>query len=64
MLARVLAVARCLSVCYNSVFHRNGSTSRADFCMEASFDLFYQEILASQNKSASFWIIVLNSGLQ
>jgi len=42
MLARVLAVALCLSGCYKSMFCRNGWTDRAGFFgLQASFGLSY-----------------------
>jgi len=45
VLARVLAMALCLSVrlsvCYKSVFYRNEWMNRAGFGMEASFHLSY-----------------------
>jgi len=72
MLARVLAVALCLSGCYKSMFCRNGWTDRAGFFgLQASFGLYptlcCKEIQVSTKimvPGTSLWNFVQNSGLR
>jgi len=68
MLARVLAMALCLSVCHKSVFCRSGSTNRAGFWHERFFRPVLHRVLRKfrylQNKSTSLWNFSLNAGLE